>query len=656
MPIVSANSVFKNGAIAKVVGSDNQHFETSPSTLSSIWHSLKSYGSNVGHDFYDSAKNITQSIKDAGEGKQSVGSAGLQTAGEFAKSVFAPVTEAVKPVINKAADALSSNKTFQKFADTGLGNNISNDADFAKQKYDEWATQHPEASKNLEASINIGSLLAGEQPANKLFQGAKTGATTAVTTAKEAISGGVHTLQDAAEGSVSGVKSLANQASDLVTQIPENVKTELTKQSIPTETRMAKFDEYVSHAQNAVKDSAAPTPMEVAGQKAQSALKALDKKLQEAGQAKNSATEAVGKNPAGTVISDAIAHLENGVKDRFGGLFKKIKDPQTGTVSETLTNDKGRSLKISDSDKSIINNVREKLNSVKNFPTVRRVDDVIDYIQQELYKSNKNLALPANKEVNGFLKEVAGTLNKKLKEVAGTEYTSANQNFSSLKYLRDTLNEALGTDANKGASLMKQLFSPNGTMPKKLFADIQKTTGVDLVNEATLAKYAMEIAGDSRQQSLLAQVLEAPQSAMSKSGIINKAINYGVEKLQDPIGKAKKLIQGEEKPTVSKPTNPYTSKPKIVPKGIESTFMESGTANSPILKGIKEYLKNPKVGLSIEDVSGKVRIKDGKVYIPGQTAIPINKYLSQEIGAFPKSLRQGETIPKDEGFQPRPIP
>ena len=60
---------------------------------------------------------------------------------------------------------------------------------------------------------------------------------------------------------------------------------------------------------------------------------------------------------------------------------------------------------------------------------------------------------------------------------------------------------------------MKRLFSPIGGDTRRIFAEIQAETGVDLVKEATLAKFAMEGVGDVRQASLLKQLDVLSQDA-----------------------------------------------------------------------------------------------------------------------------------------------
>ena len=71
----------------------------------------------------------------------------------------------------------------------------------------------------------------------------------------------------------------------------------------------------------------------------------------------------------------------------------------------------------------------------------------------------------------------------------------------------------------RGAGLIKQFFSPSGRKAKELFQYIAQKTGIDLAQDATLARFTMELYNDARAKSLLDGL------PTSKSGILNKAID-----------------------------------------------------------------------------------------------------------------------------------
>jgi len=78
---------------------------------------------------------------------------------------------------------------------------------------------------------------------------------------------------------------------------------------------------------------------------------------------------------------------------------------------------------------------------------------------------------------------------------------------------------------------MKKIFSPADGGTKDLFKTVKKITGIDLVKESTLAKFAMEVVKDPRQTNLLEQlqILGNP----SASNILAKAFDFLMGKSMD---------------------------------------------------------------------------------------------------------------------------
>ena len=60
---------------------------------------------------------------------------------------------------------------------------------------------------------------------------------------------------------------------------------------------------------------------------------------------------------------------------------------------------------------------------------------------------------------------------------------------------------------------MKRVFSPTSGNTRPMFEQIKVETGIDLVKEATLAKFAMESVGDFKQRSLLENIVGGLESA-----------------------------------------------------------------------------------------------------------------------------------------------
>jgi hypothetical protein len=171
-------------------------------------------------------------------------------------------------------------------------------------------------------------------------------------------------------------------------------------------------------------------------------------------------------------------------------------------------------------DQKLVNDVLTKLTNLGVNPKLKQVDEFIDYAQEILYKGSKNLTVPVGGRVERVIKNTITSLNNQIKDIAPSAYRNLNAQYAKMIDIRNTLNTALGGEASKGGSLMKRVFSPTDSGTKKLFEEVKKLTNIDLVDEATLAKFSMELFGDARQAMLLQQ-LNIP----SKAGLIQKILD-----------------------------------------------------------------------------------------------------------------------------------
>jgi hypothetical protein len=112
-------------------------------------------------------------------------------------------------------------------------------------------------------------------------------------------------------------------------------------------------------------------------------------------------------------------------------------------------------------------------------------------------------------------------------------YAKLNDEYSRLIDIRNELNSKLGADGEKGGALMKRVFSPSDANTKELFASVKNETGIDLTNEATLARYVMDVMGDARQKSMLKQ-LDLLNTSPTPTGLLGKAIDYIVSHFNTP--------------------------------------------------------------------------------------------------------------------------
>lgn len=410
-------------------------------------------------------------------------------------------------------------------------------------QFQKWTQEHPKAAKALEeitGTLSSAGQIAGDitlarQGTNVLQKGAG-----AIKSKAPKIVGGggggdkgigrvIDSVYNGSKTKKLGDTKIINKAQDIITPVDKGVKTVLTKSTTPKVELKAKFKSYTEQAKKALEDYSQKTPLEMAGEKAQSALNTLQAQLKKTGEAKSAATQKI----SGTRIE-----VRPFVKDLVEQAKTKLNLTPT---KKGFVEAQGKISKVSDkADIKMVNDVARTLSKAKTF---KQLDDAIDYAQDLLFKRKSLTAVPVNSQVQGILKSVIKKANDKLKEIGGKDYKSLNVKYSNRIQVYEKLNKALGAEGNKGAALMKQLFSPSGTASRKLFAAVKKFTGTDLVEEATLAKFVMENIGDVRQASLLEQVIRG--QATTKSGLIGIATEKLMQKLQDPIGKAERLIGGK---------------------------------------------------------------------------------------------------------------
>lgn len=437
-----------------------------------------------------------------------------QNLGLFSDAVGSAVVNTLKAVTPDFIEKPAGEK-INELVKAGL------DTEVAKKTITSWEDfkrSNPEMARNVEASGNIANFFAMGLGAGKgadlAKKGAVTGSQIAVDTAK---------TTKASIGNTT--EKVLSKATDVITPIDTGVENVLKN------TNPVKFEKYISRATEAASDYSVSTPLEMAGQEAVTTLKTLRSNGNAIGKTKSQIVSKIGEERVGSIADEARSEFRIKSSDILGTTITK-----NGVKSSV-----GRVSNISDSaDISLIKDVDTKLAKLGSNPTFRQVDDTIDYIQDILYKRSSNTAIPVNTKVQSITKGVIAKLNKNLQEIGGPEYKLANQQYGEVMGVVEKLNKLLGKEGDRGGSLMKRVFSPSDAGTKKLFAKVKELTGVDLVEEATLAKFAMEKVGDARQASLLEEVIKGVPT--NPRSFVAAAAEKAINKLQDPVGKARRMV------------------------------------------------------------------------------------------------------------------
>lgn len=388
---------------------------------------------------------------------------------------------------------------------------------------------NPEMAGNLEAVLNIGSLI----PIGKGAQVAgKAGMELAEAGAKGAVRAG--------EGALDVARAGKGRAGEFFATIPKQLDNELapaadnlTVDALQKRqgTIRQTFDKYVKAGEDYATDVRNKRPDAVLGERGTEALGEIQKKLKAAAEAKKAALGEVGEKVVGGMqqFQDDFARM---LRDDIGLEFDK--------EAAKFVNAPGRISKISldKADNRMLEGVSRLMRDLGDSPTVTQIDDAVDAIQDILYKRKQITQVPVNSQVEGLLKLVTGKLNSTVKNAAGEGYTLANKDYSKVVKTFQKLNDALGKEGERGASLMKKLFSPAGNeSTRRLFDQIKELTGIDLFQESSFAKFAMEASGDTAQKSLLQTMLERPSG-----DVWTRVYDFVKDKVSDPVAKARRKI------------------------------------------------------------------------------------------------------------------
>lgn len=173
MATISAKDFLKKGPV-QVIGSDHQMIEqAAPSGdgfFKRVWNTFESGGKAAINEAQSAASDIgsVQNLFTA-KGVKRLAETGLRQAGNVAGTATKLIGDI--PGVNQAVGGVI--KGVDKVTPGNLTQDISNVAG----AYESWKAQHPDAAKNLEASVNIASLLPIGAAENQLANTAAGGAT-----------------------------------------------------------------------------------------------------------------------------------------------------------------------------------------------------------------------------------------------------------------------------------------------------------------------------------------------------------------------------------------------------------------------------------------------------------------------------------------------
>lgn len=473
--------------------------------------SFQGFFNRVKQSFGERQEKVHEQILPQTEGKPLLRGLGVlgQGAALVADVGIGAVAEALEPGVKEGIK-----KGFGAVATSPLGERVRED-------YGAFKEARPDAALAVESVGNLAGVLPIGLAAKPAVAGVSRGIKTALEGGDAATRAGAQGIKAGAQAVAPAVKSVV-QAPGKALSATRSWFQQPTKASVETvlrETPVLKFDEYVKIARDATKSNKAFTPLEHAGVKAQEALNQMQRKLNTVGKNKSAVLESsVGRKPVGNIVVKFRQDLNNALKRK--------------------TSVEG--------DKRIYRDIEAEAARLGDNPSAREVDKFVDFVQSRIYTGKRDLSLPVTDDVEKILRPITGKLNAELKKQLPSSYSTLNDQYAKMVRIVNELNQKLGLEGEKGGALMKRVFSPSDANTKQLFAEVLDETGIDLVNEATLARYVMDVLGDARQKSMLEQ-LNLSVTKPTAGTLTTRFLDYVVDRFNTPealIRRAREMTDG----------------------------------------------------------------------------------------------------------------
>lgn len=346
--------------------------------------------------------------------------------------------------------------------------------------------ENPKLAGDIRAALGaaqFGADIAGAGAVGK-------GATATVKVTKESLEQATRSVSRSARNVINRVKI---KTPELVDKALLQLADEPSEQVVTILKRSSKknFDNFLEVAKKSAIDFEAPTGFEIVGDKLADAAKKI-----------NSQLRSIGKQKQSIIDRAKVGRVEFVAPARRAVLA-------TSKLEKT----------------SLTKNVIERLKTIK---TKADADRIIDDIQELIFNAAGTKVIAPGSRIEKQLRGIIKKLNDELKEGLPTSYVRLNQTYADRIEALQKLNRSLGDTLEgvplRGASLVKQFFSPSGRTAKELFDFVKKNTGIDLAEDVVLAKFTAELFGDPKVRSLLEGI------PTGRRGIIEKGAEILAEK------------------------------------------------------------------------------------------------------------------------------
>lgn len=501
MTTVSSKEFFGGGS-ATVVQPANTAALNIPSQeeRKSLWQNVVS-----------AAQTRNASVKQVQQSDQGLGSKVLQTVGHSAGFVGDALFEGIKAVTPEPVEEFVG-AGMEKVAQT-------QPVQSTVQAYEQWKAAHPEAAGNLEAAVNIGSLIPVGKGAS---MAGKKVAQTAVQTAK----GTTKALgESAAEFGIRPSEMIGKTKNYLSRQnVGENFDTSIDRLSSKGDP-LAQYDEFFDQERKFKSDIKQDTAIGVVGSRIGDNFEKVVKQRQDVGKTLGAEVEKIGGRK--TDITTSFGALEKELYDQglsYDGGARKLIPSKTS--------------KVSSQDRDLLEEYVRDFNKLGSNPTVAELDAFLSRTPRELdvFKNKNNVTKTTNGEriVKAHLRTLREEVSAK-KDPVFEGYDSAKKDYEALSNFLDEGITFLGRKTSSGdyardASISKSAVqSVLNSGKKDWLLKLEDLTEYPALDESVLALQAMKDAGNFRGKSLLEILNQGSDIPSSAKGFLMKGIEKGVD-------------------------------------------------------------------------------------------------------------------------------
>lgn len=455
-------------------------------------------------------------------GEQGFMQTAFDVAGQGAGAINDVIGEGAT-IAAKGADYLTGgllSKGVETVAESEVGQFAGNVIEDIATQYQKFKTAHPEAARNLENTVNIASLIPLAKPASSMANVVKK----PITKVSNKIMASFDDIGKKGKPEKTIVDALkGSKALDEASLIREGA--EATQPTVSWREKIAgvrpdikkrisgkqeKLKEYfdVAHARNL--DDSVPTPLEYGARNVEKARNELQKVMNDTGSKIGKFRRKISTVQAGV---DDMSNVENSFSQSLDGLNLSLNEGKILRKSGKVAG------KVSDSEVRTLQGIYDDILRVKAAPSSENLIDLRNAIQDNINfakttKEATNVVDPLARKVRGAIRDV----NLKM---IGKEQGALLDEYSDLIGVLEDMNQFVDSKTG-GEFLLKRVLSERGRVPREIMQKVAEYTGVDLMDDATMAQLATEIIGNPAQKGLFRQeITKAGLDAMDVIDVIS---------------------------------------------------------------------------------------------------------------------------------------